>query len=833
MPNSKTALLSLVAVGLFLAIYAFYSQAAQCPLPVLKAYKTENNPAVYYLSSDCKKRPIKNPDVFFSHFATWSDVRPTTPAILNQIPDHALSFLPWGPRRNFHHGSLLKTVSDPRVYLVLKNKRIPIASEATFLDLGFQWGWVEDVTPEVLDRFSQAPLLNLGDTYPSGLAFKYVNSPKVYYVETNDNGTQSGRHVASFTQLAADYRTDRLATLSTQKILIDGQTITTPTLVTSPTVSTPQPKPDKLEIPPSAPLTTTPLAPSPSPTTAPPPTVPSQPFQWTQFTPSADTRVIYISGAQGQDSNNCLSEQKACRTIQRGVSLLRDGYPDWLLLRRGDVWIEKFGEWTKSGRSKSEPMLIASYGDSFKRPMLKTGFETALNTVDKKIRYLQFVGLHLTAHTNDHLVTDKNGDGRIDYPGEIFGIFLVSGGEDILIEDFRIDNYGTGISIHGNLEIPPERWPALDWRNIRLRRNTIVDNYGFESGSDGVFFASIDGILLEENLFDYNGWGEGVKLDLLTANVYVNEFGGTNNVVLRGNIISRGDGAHVRPGGTVENNLLLRSSIGLNVGLANHPVIGGITASIKDNVILEGLNQSDLDRAWGLVLENVGDQGAEVNNNIIAHGKSDMLYNREAVLFAPQWSKVSNQGKPNLGVRKVDFHDNIIYNWGGTAFFGGHTAPPAGQVKIRNNIIYDSTKRVRSGSPGQVALVSVEGIDPRLNSLNDNTYFSSEPQNEWFTVDSEVLNFTNWQQRSRETGSNAKQVSFSDPTRNVASYHQSIGGAATNEAFLTQARKQSKGTGIGVLPSAKLGTLPASTDTWNNAYTATAVNAYIRTGFGR
>lgn len=57
---------------------------------------------------------------------------------------------------------------------------------------------------------------------------------------------------------------------------------------------------------------------------------------WTVFVPSSDTRTIYVSSSTGNDSNNGLSESTPKRTIAAGKSLLRNGYPDWLLLKCGD-----------------------------------------------------------------------------------------------------------------------------------------------------------------------------------------------------------------------------------------------------------------------------------------------------------------------------------------------------------------------------------------------------------------------------------------------------------------------------------------------------------------
>ncbi|NJL70810.1 MAG: hypothetical protein HC888_03975 [Candidatus Competibacteraceae bacterium] len=81
---------------------------------------------------------------------------------------------------------------------------------------------------------------------------------------------------------------------------------------------------------------------------------------FTNHKPSPDTRFIFAS-QDGNDANDGSTPDKAVKGIRRGVSLLRDGYPDWLLFRRGDSIREGFGSWSKSGRSKEEPMVVGSY----------------------------------------------------------------------------------------------------------------------------------------------------------------------------------------------------------------------------------------------------------------------------------------------------------------------------------------------------------------------------------------------------------------------------------------------------------------------------------------
>src|SRR3954470_8713139 len=93
------------------------------------------------------------------------------------------------------------------------------------------------------------------------------------------------------------------------------------------------------------------------------------PDGWTQFSPSGDSRLIYVS-TSGNDSNSGLNSWEPKRTIAAGADLLRDGYPDWLLLRSGETWNETLPGWGKGGRSASEPMRVAVFGGTQRATLL-------------------------------------------------------------------------------------------------------------------------------------------------------------------------------------------------------------------------------------------------------------------------------------------------------------------------------------------------------------------------------------------------------------------------------------------------------------------------------
>lgn len=189
-----------------------------CPIQMDKPYKSTANNSVYYISLDCKKRPIKNEAVYFSYFSSWSEVGQTSPSTLASVGDHPLGFLPWGPKYAPIDGSLFKSVDDPRVFVVLKGKRYALGSEQTFNRLGFKWNWIEDVDIRLLDKLTFAGTLDEQSNHPDGMMLKYTDRSNLYVLE---NGRK--RHVADQeTWNKLQYRKDRFVELPSTFIYETG-----------------------------------------------------------------------------------------------------------------------------------------------------------------------------------------------------------------------------------------------------------------------------------------------------------------------------------------------------------------------------------------------------------------------------------------------------------------------------------------------------------------------------------------------------------------------------------------------------------------------------------
>ncbi|PIW64253.1 MAG: hypothetical protein COW12_07060, partial [Candidatus Omnitrophica bacterium CG12_big_fil_rev_8_21_14_0_65_45_16] len=211
---------------------------------------------------------------------------------------------------------------------------------------------------------------------------------------------------------------------------------------------------------------------------------------WTVFTPSNDTQKIYVSSSDGNDANDGLSPVTPVQTLAKAYELLRDGYPDWMLLKRGDVWTDEIlsdnGGFKKSGRSPVEPLLVSYYGNDPERPKLVKG--SWKNRSSTSTNYVAINGLHFYNATKDPASPTFTGDGPS-------AIDRLATGHTFIVEDCLFEISGVTFDI---------AQPGL--ANVLMRRNMSMNNFSYHSHSQGMFAIGPKGMLIEENIFDHNGW---------------------------------------------------------------------------------------------------------------------------------------------------------------------------------------------------------------------------------------------------------------------------------------------------------------------------------------
>lgn len=489
---------------------------------------------------------------------------------------------------------------------------------------------------------------------------------------------------------------------------------------------------------------------------------------WTEIKPAADTRKVYVSATNGKDANDGTSAKSAKRTIAAAVALLRDGHPDWLLLERGGVWHESLGQWKKSGRKSDEPMLIASYGDKEERPLLLTGKDSGIYThggggSPATIDDLALVGIHFRADGHE---------GGADCVGARF----LQPASHVLVEDCMFEGYGVNLVFQGY---------KGRHHDFRLRRSIIVDAFTVHAvggHSQGLYADALDGLLLEENFFDHNGWNEkvpGAGADIYSHDVYLDN--DLTDVIVRGNIIANASshGMQLRAGGQALDNLFVSNAIALSVGGGNRPQEAGVAADVRGNVILDG---RDIDertpRGFGLWLANIS--GGRVAFNVIAantHGTRACAITLDG--------RHKGDERASIGVHDLLLEHNVIWEWGGGIEIQGG-ASQISKIELTGNQIRES----RSTEP----LVAHDDQACKASIASRGNCFSSK-------------------RGPTGTSGASGKPSFPDPERDLAAYDRSIGGEGTVAGFLASCRASSR-------------------QHWRPELTAAAVNRYIRAGFG-
>jgi hypothetical protein len=255
--------------------------------------------------------------------------------------------------------------------------------------------------------------------------------------------------------------------------------------------------------------------------------------RWTVVEPASDTRKVYVSASSGNDAWSGLSPAAPKRTVSAARSLLRAGFPDWLLLKRGDDFTASTQQLfpMTSGRGLTEPTVIAPYGDvNLPAPKVLGGMVSAAGY--SAISHLYILGL--------------------DFGSQGLGAHV--GGTNLLIEGNQFKAPATAIDLQGYLA------PASDYRV----RNNKIDS----TQNNAFFFKKVNGLEVFGNVIVNPSYGV-----LGNHAMYFTREGNTN-VTVAENLVknqkTHGNGIMLRPGGYASMNLLIGyGSSGLTFGACN------------------------------------------------------------------------------------------------------------------------------------------------------------------------------------------------------------------------------------------------------------------------
>lgn len=362
---------------------------------------------------------------------------------------------------------------------------------------------------------------------------------------------------------------------------------------------------------------------------------------------STATCIVYLS-ASGSDSNNCVADPPInnsfatpCQTIAHGITLLRDQSPDWLLLKKGDTFLNQtFDQWKLRGANAT---LVSSSPNTYTGLMLISSWPTTpgARPIVEPLAGTQNVCINTQggggSHGNDMDSTAMvgincynykrdpgNGSFTANIDGTIGLQILGAGGPTaqafVLIEDCVFSFFTVGVNVQGDNNAVGN---ADHIGKVIFNANTVMFNYRGSSGdihAEGILQENIQFPIITNNVFNHNGWfnntGTGQNADEFNHNIYLNNDNLTSsNATVNNNIVLRAsaNGIQGRAGGQVINNFFAGNAI---AGFANDFT----QSSMSHNVNTNGENHNwpaDNTVAAGLSITGSGTTtGSTLNGNI-------------------------------------------------------------------------------------------------------------------------------------------------------------------------------------------------------------------------
>lgn len=542
---------------------------------------------------------------------------------------------------------------------------------------------------------------------------------------------------------------------------------------------------------------------------------------WSKLTPSEDSRLIYVSSSTGDDETaeyyalRDVSDIqnpgliKPFRTVHAALDQVRDDYPDWILLLRGDVWELVDRVALKGGRSVTERSVITSYGDSSERPLLKSD-ESEILRIWADVNYVAIVGLGLKAHKRDPESLEFSGWGnvvdsiglRIYSPeGTVMG--------SVLIEGNYFNFFTKGINVQG----------GGDHHDIVVRRNIVRNSYSEKAHAQGMY-ASHASVLLEENIFDHNGWykkqeGSGNEeaegqATMFNHNTYFSEAFHTKfigNIFLRSSSIQNKWAANSDKDGTLdsveshdlwmEENLYVGGEIGISAGGNTDHDTGPRweNVTILNNVLLAIGRDQPTNRTLGWYIDASDWKAGSICGNYLLNNDNALVTNLYGINLAGHSSSVNISDNTIHGLIRDDP--------------GSNTAAITVDSEDKADITINGNNVQLAGSKMRIVLAD----NSSSVSLDGNKYFSAAEAGQWFKADGSDEDFASWTLATSEINSTVEQDSFAEPGRSFETYLALIGASGSIDTFVDLVTDQSK-------------------DDWARDLTAEAISDYIRSGYG-
>ena len=355
-------------------------------------------------------------------------------------------------------------------------------------------------------------------------------------------------------------------------------------------------------------------------------TYPQDSDGWSIIKPDIETRIVYVSSSEGNDSlakpysgisiTNPFNPTniQAYKTIEKAYAQIRGGKPDWILFKKGDHFDLVDKMWLKSGKSQNAHMVFGSYGDlNAKRPIIDSNTSSVIQGI-KDPSYITIIGIEFYASGRD-----PSSYKFVDWGKGPSAIASVAGkaSNGFHFENNKFSFYG-GAIILGGIENGKNK-------NIVIRRNQILNSYSAGNHSQGMFLSRLSGALIEENFIDHNGWFQQRPANVamnssakgyatfFNHNIY---FENSDNLIIRKNLLSRSSSIGIKFASNSNNNTKIDTVNSSNILIENNVITEGeVGLSIGGNTDFNNGYRWDNIQVINNILTNVG-RTRPTNRNI-------------------------------------------------------------------------------------------------------------------------------------------------------------------------------------------------------------------------
>lgn len=485
---------------------------------------------------------------------------------------------------------------------------------------------------------------------------------------------------------------------------------------------------------------------------------------WTALPLAPGARALYVSA--GGTGTAC-TEAAPC-ALNQGLSLLRDGTSDQLLLRCGDTFTTDTIGFSKASGDPLKPMVVSSYGQGSRPKIRSNGTAFYLGTQNK--RGITFAHLDLAPRS----------------PSDGSSAFLFfTPWSYVRIEGCLMAGYAVNV-------VTQELSTGVWGDNNTIHRCVFVDSNSPGQGhSQNLFAGQQRGLTITECVMDRGGYLENT---LFSHNFYGSE---TNDVVkMIGNTFARAGshGYQNRGGGEVRWNLSLGNPINGFVGDSAHK-----PSVFTDNTAIDSNDINPTDRrGFGFALS--GD--IQIERNIVAHN----VHGTDAIVAYDL-----------DGIKSGTFSNNIGYDWGHPANNVGWPTLAQWEQGGSGPVVF--TGNLLAFKAGQFGVcVRNDGRGLTAVQYSSNRYFTANPQGGYGQFQSSAGNavntFTAWKALAGESGSTFASQPVVDVS--VAAYLTSLSIAPGTDplaTYMNEARKQERAN-------------------WRDAFTAEAFCRWAQGKFG-